>query len=275
MIDKNLPFHWQKARGASLPILVSVPHSGTEFPEDLEKFFKEKFRKDPEDTDWLVHKVYDFLPSLGIPVLHAKYSRYVVDLNRDPDDVALYNDDRFITGLFPTHSFTKEALYKDKSTQEEALSEFDRKWRMDRFYWPYYRAIQSHLTEKRDQHKAALLFDAHSIARSVPSLSAEPFPDLVLGTQMGFTADKKLIDAALEVLERSPYKVSHNDPFRGGNITRNHGNPEMGFHAMQLEMCQDLYLAEDGRSLDPEKTEQLRNTLSLLFRELEDAMNTL
>lgn len=268
-------FYWQKPRGNPNQILISVPHSGTEFPKDVRPYFKEKFIRHPEDTDWYVHELYEFAANMGIPVIHSKYSRYVVDLNRDPNDVALYNDDRFITGLFPTQSFAKEDLYIEPELQAEALREFEQKWRMDRYYWPYYRAIQEHLQKIHSMYRHVLLFDAHSIARSVPSISPEPFPDLILGTQMGFTADERLVEKAVSILGDSQYSFAHNEPFRGGNITRNHGNPTVGMHAMQLEMSQDIYLSEDGRTVDREKGDALRTLLQRLFKELESVLESM
>ena len=38
----------------------------------------------PDDTDWFVHDLYNFAADLGITTIHAKYSRLVIDLNRDP-----------------------------------------------------------------------------------------------------------------------------------------------------------------------------------------------
>lgn len=274
-MQNELPYDWYKERGSAVPILISVPHSGTEFPQELNGYIRKEVIENPQDTDWLVHELYNFASNLGIPVLYAKYSRYVVDLNRDPDDVPLYNDDRFITGIFPTHSFAKEALYIEPELQAEALQEYDRKWRMDKFYWPYYRAIQDHLQMLRKTHPHVLLFDAHSIERSVPSLWEKPFPDLILGTQMGYTADSRLIDKALAVLKDSSFSVSHNEPFRGGNITRTHGNPSTGVHAMQLEMSQDIYLSDDRRSLDPAKAERLRDLLRFMFKELESVLESM
>ena len=73
-----------------LPILLSVPHCGTYFPEDLHKHFDQKHLQYPDDTDWFVDKLYDFAPALGITMIVAQYSRYVIDLNRDPSGKPLY-----------------------------------------------------------------------------------------------------------------------------------------------------------------------------------------
>lgn len=259
----------------SAPILLSSPHSGTEFPNELRSFFREDVLKDPKDTDWHIPTLYDFAANAGIALIHARYSRYVVDLNRDPGDVPLYNDDRFLTGLFPTHSFARELLYKDEETCSDALGELDRKWRMDLYYWPYYRALQERLSSLQRKFGKALLFDAHSIARSVPSIQNDPFPDLILGTQMGFTAHPRLIETALQTLEKGPFQVSHNVPFRGGNITRTHGNPSMGIHSMQLELSQDLYLDPVTKRFDAKRAEPLQKLLARLLRELNETMESI
>ena len=94
-----------------LPILLSVPHSGTLFPENLDKDFDQMHLQYPDDTDWFVDQLYDFAPELGITMIVAQYSRYVVDLNRDPTGRPLYEDGRAITQLVPTHTFFGQPLY--------------------------------------------------------------------------------------------------------------------------------------------------------------------
>jgi len=56
----------------------------------------------PTTHDWFVHQLYDFAPSMGMTLIAAKYSRWVVDLNRDPQSKPLYTDGRIITALCPT-----------------------------------------------------------------------------------------------------------------------------------------------------------------------------
>ena len=79
-----------------VPIILSVPHSGTEFPKELQGNYIASKMTQPDDTDWFVHQLYDFAVEYGITIIHAKYSRWVIDLNRDPKSVPLYNDGRII-----------------------------------------------------------------------------------------------------------------------------------------------------------------------------------
>jgi N-formylglutamate deformylase len=44
--------------------------------------------------------------------------------------------------------------------------------------------------------------------------------------------------------QRSFTHVS-NARFKGGHITRHYGRPEVGIHALQLEMCHGTYMNED------------------------------
>ena len=89
-----------------VPILLSVPHCGIAFPEELRDQFNPALSKSPDDTDWFVDKLYSFALELGIPMISATYSRWVIDLNRDPESKPLYQDGRIITALCPTTTFS-------------------------------------------------------------------------------------------------------------------------------------------------------------------------
>ena len=104
-----------------LPILLSVPHCGTYFPENLHKHFDQKHLQYPDDTDWFVDKLYDFAPALGITMIVAHYSRYVIDLNRDPSGKPLYADGRTTTQLVPTHTFFGQPLYPQMLPTDEDI----------------------------------------------------------------------------------------------------------------------------------------------------------
>ena len=86
------------------PLLVSLPHDGTAVPDDIAARMTDGARRVP-DTDWHVARLYAFARDMGASVLVPAYSRYVVDLNRPPDDVSLYPGQN-TTGLFPTVRFS-------------------------------------------------------------------------------------------------------------------------------------------------------------------------
>jgi N-formylglutamate deformylase len=248
-----------------VPILLSSPHSGTEFPQELAHLFRPEVVAKPEDTDWFVHELYDFAPDLNISLIHAEHSRYVVDLNRDFKGDSLYQDGRFLTGLVPTQTFSKKDLYL-----KELPSPSEIQRRLKIYYWPYYYKISEILLDLKKEFGYAILFDCHSIKRNVPSISPEPFPDLILGDNDSNSANTILSEVALRTLgENKLFNVSHNNPFKGGHITRWFGKPQENIHALQLEMSQDLYMDVETGSYNELKAtiirERLRATLENLL----------
>ena len=159
------PFEIIEPKGAITPIVISVPHCGTSFPDELIGSYNSELAKAPDDTDWFVHRLYEFATKMGITIIHARYSRWVIDLNRDPESAPLYNDGRIITGLTPNTDFFGNEIYKTKN-DEPTSSEVKR--RLDTYYWPYYQKIQELLDLRKKQFGQALLWDAHSIRKMYP-----------------------------------------------------------------------------------------------------------
>ncbi len=251
---------------SGIPILLSVPHCGVEFPPEVAAKIRPRYVENPEDTDWFVHDLYNFATDMGITTLHARYSRYVVDLNRDPEGQPLYKDGRQETELMPTRSFAGEPLY-DGAAPDAA----EQKRRVAAYYRPYHDKLRGLLAEMKKKFGVVLLYDAHSIVRFVPTIRPTPFPDLILGDQRGRTADARIIQTAVDSLQAGGrYELSHNDPFQGGYITRHYGQPFAGVHALQLEMSQDVYM--EGGKLDTKKAEPLRAVLKTTLERLAEGI---
>lgn len=248
-----------------VPIILSSPHSGTEFPDELKTHFRPELMIQPDDTDWFVHELYDFAPSLGITMIHAKYSRWVIDLNRDPHSKPLYSDGRIITELVPKTDFFGNEIYVDKKHVPDD-AEIER--RTENYYKPYYQKIENLLQERLNEFGKVILWDAHSIRRFVPTIQSEPFPDLILGDNDGKSADGKIIEIALSNLRKGKYGVNHNSPFKGGNITRSFGKPENKIHALQLEMSKTNYMNDDELTFNEEKANDVRSVLRPVFEKL-------
>ena len=222
-----------------VPLLVSMPHTGTEIPPDLQDGYTER-ALGLEDTDWHLHRLYDFLPELGASVLLPQYSRYVIDLNRPPDDAPMYPG-ASNTELCPTRFFNGDALYRQG--REPPLAE--RLRRRESCWQPYHVALAEELGRIRDEHGFALLWDAHSIRSEIPWLFDGRLPDLNIGTASGASADASIAEAAAAVCAASAGVTSVlNGRFKGGYITRKYGQPARHVHAVQLEKCQSLYMQE-------------------------------
>src|SRR5262245_58169847 len=105
--DAPPPF---KLHHGSAPLLVSIPHAGTFVPAELAQRMTDAALRLP-DTDWHLERLYDFVETLGASFIIATHSRYVIDLNRPPDDGNLYPGQE-TTGLCPLDTFHREPLYR-------------------------------------------------------------------------------------------------------------------------------------------------------------------
>lgn len=252
------PFKIIPTTGKPLPVLLSVPHCGTEFPPELKDQYNPGLSNAPDDTDWFVDKLYDFAPAMGISIIAAKYSRWVIDLNRDPQSKPLYTDGRIITGLCPTTDFLGKPLYKDQRTE---INKEEIEKRLATYYDPYHQQIQSLLDALIKQFGRVLLWDCHSIRQLVPTIQKEKFPDLILGDVDGTSASTAVIDAAFKTLTSDKYSVNHNHPFKGGYITRHFGKPAIGQHALQLEMTKVNYMDDSELKYDDDRAMRVRSLL--------------
>lgn len=267
MGNKELPYQLQVE--STLPILVSVPHCGTDFPEEIKDEYKANLIKAPDDTDWYVDTLYDFVVEMGITMITAKYSRWVIDLNRDVDSKPLYSDGRIITALCPTTTFLGEPLYKD---ERDAVDPAEVQRRLRHYYNPYHQKIQWLLDEAKKKFGKVLLWDCHSIREVVPTIQKEKFPDLILGDADERACDAGLISIALKNLQSANYSFSHNHPFKGGTITRSFGRPSENQHALQLEMTKVNYMDDGEMKYDKGRAEKMRELLKRTFTNLAEQL---
>jgi N-formylglutamate deformylase len=227
-------------------LLLSLPHVGHEIPDDLHGAYVERALKS-EDTDWHLDRLYNFAADLNASVIRARYSRYVIDLNRPPDDTPMYPG-ASNTELCPTRFFTGDPLYREGREPDPA--EVDRRRRL---YWqPYHDALRAELERLRERFGHVVLFDGHSIQSELPWLFEGRLPDLNFGTADGKSCAPSLRAAMQRVFEsQRDYTHVTDGRFKGGYITRHYGRPDQRIHAVQLEKCQCLYMDErrgDGAS---------------------------
>ena len=235
---------WRLARGES-PLVIDVPHAGTDVPDAIAARMTAEARTLP-DTDWHVEKLYAFARETGATLLVATHSRYVVDLNRPPDDVSLYPGQN-TTGLCPIVRFSGDPVYLpgQEPTPDEVAARVDTYWR------PYHEALRGELDRLRTQHGRVLLWEGHSIRGECPFLFDGRLPDLNIGTAAGAScspASQARIEAALQAQQHYDWVL--NGRFKGGYITRHYGDPANGIDAVQLEISQRIYMDEDSFAYD-------------------------
>ncbi len=223
------------------PILISCPHVGTHVPDAIAARFTEAGRM-LTDTDWHVDELYvGAAAELGLPMIAATHSRYVIDLNRDPSGAELYTGANN-TELCPTTTFAELPIYRENA-EPDADEIADR---VEAYWRPYHGKLGEILDDIHARHGQAILVEGHSIRSVVPRFFEGHLPDFNFGTASGDSADGDLAARMFDVLYGADgFTAVHNGRFKGGYITRHHGRPADGRHAVQLEKAQAIYMDED------------------------------
>ena len=221
------------------PLLMSIPHVGTAIPAAVEARMTERALMRP-DTDWHLDRLYDFADQLGIPTLQAVWSRYVVDLNRPPDDAPLYAG-RPSTGLFTEQDFAGNPIYHPGAEPGDE----ERADRLRTCWLPYHQRLEGELASIHRKHGIAILFDCHSILSEVPRLFEGKLPDFNLGTAHGGACHPDLRLQLAEALgSYGEERLVVDGRFTGGFITRQYGDPDNRIHSFQLELSMATYCGE-------------------------------
>lgn len=259
MGDMNSVYTFEQG---NTPVLLSVPHAGIGMPPGISDRLTEAARQLP-DTDWFVDRLYRWVRELGVGTLVANYSRYVIDLNRPPDDATISGGSG--TGLIPLSSFSGESLYR----ADEVVDSEETAQRRQRFWQPYHDTLQAELQALKQKYGFAILLDAHSIRSEVPALFDGTLPDLNLGSNGGSSADSGLVSLCMSALSINPeYSLVLDGRFRGGYITRHYGQPASGIHALQLEMAQSVYMCKQQVGFDQTRSANIQPVLQGMIETL-------
>ena len=242
------------------PLLVSVPHDGIAVPDDISARLTPSARRVP-DTDWHVSRLYAFARELGASMIVPVYSRYVIDLNRPPDNASLYPGQN-TTGLCPVVQFSGDPVYQaGVEPSNEEIAE-----RIETFWRPYHDALQSELARIRATHGRVVLWEGHSIRSVVPFLFDGRLPDFNLGTAAGASCSAPLQDRLTAILAaHDDYSHVVNGRFKGGYITRQYGEPSQDIDAIQLELAQRNYMDEDSFAYREDLAERTQAVLRTLL----------
>jgi N-formylglutamate deformylase len=260
-------------RQGRAPLLVSLPHTGTDIPPEFESRLVSPWLA-RKDADWWIERLYDFAVDLDATILRTTISRTVVDVNRDPSGASLYPG-QATTELCPTTTFDGEPLYR----AGEALSELDVASRRSRYFAPYHQALAAEAERLRGLHPRIVLYDCHSIRSAIPRLFEGELPHFNIGTNSGASCDPALQRLVEGTCAATGFSWIANGRFKGGWITRHYGRPAEGVHAVQMELACRGYLREPIGLVapetwpvpyDPDHAAPMRAALTALFQSLVD-----
>jgi len=230
---------WLNIRRGKAPLVLSIPHAGTDIPDEFAPALVSLWRA-RKDADWWLPQLYAFAEDLDATIIQTRISRTVIDVNRDPSGASLYPG-QATTGLCPTTTFDGEPLYREGLAPDgPAIAR-----RITRYFQPYHAALDTEIARLKQDHGTVVLYDCHSIRSEIPRLFPDTLPNFNIGTNDGKSCDPLLtgeIVAACAGAETYTHVV--NGRFKGGWITRHYGNPAGGVQAIQMELACRGYMAE-------------------------------
>jgi len=251
------------------PIVLGLPHTGTYVPDAIADRLNENGRL-LADTDWHIDQLYaGLLPQ--VTTVRAVFHRYVIDANRDPEGQSLYPGQNTTT-LVPVTDFDGHPIWNTPPNAAEVAA------RRAAFHAPYHAALSAELARVRDLHGVAILYDCHSIRSRIAFLFDGTLPDFNIGTNMGTTCAPQIEAATARICAQADgYSHVINGRFKGGWTTRHYGRPAEGFHAIQMELAQSTYLAQEAPTwiYDTAKAGRLRPHLASILTALADMAPTL
>jgi len=252
-------------RRGSSPVILGLPHTGTDVPADIRQRLNDRGRQ-LTDTDWHIHTLYDGLLADATTV-RATFHRYVIDANRDPSGQSLYPGQN-TTGLVPLTDFDNQPIWSAGKEPSDA----DVAARLAAFHAPYHTALAAEIERVRSQHGIAILYDCHSIRSHCPFLFEGRLPDFNIGTNDGKSCAPEIEAAARNICAAAGgYSHVVNGRFKGGWTTRHYGRPADGVHAIQMELTQETHLDTEAPpfAYSATKAERLKMHLRTLLVELE------
>jgi N-formylglutamate deformylase len=229
---------WLSVRRGTAPLLLCMPHTGTDIPRALGGGFVSPWLA-RRDTDWWIDRLYAFAAELGASLVHTAVSRSVIDMNRDPSGASLYPG-QATTELCPSTTFDGEPLYRDGHAPPPA----EIGARRSEYFEPYHLAIEQEISRLQERHALIVLYDCHSIRSRIPRLFTGTLPHFNLGTFNGASCSPALTAQIESACATSEYARVTNGRFKGGYTTRHYGRPHAGVHAVQMELACRGYLRE-------------------------------
>jgi N-formylglutamate amidohydrolase len=231
-----------------VPVLLSVPHSGRDYPDWLLAMASAGKASLVQLEDPLVDRLVCRAVQRGCGAVIARAPRAAVDCNRAEDEIdpavvdgarrgQLSARARGGLGIVPARTQQHGYLWRRAIT----LAQLEE--RIAQAHRPYHRAIEEQLQLLLDRFGCALLLDCHSMPPP-----PEGIPPVVFGDGRGRTADPWLSREAMAIARRCGFEAGLNDPFAGGHVIERHARPAHGVHALQIELDRRCYLDKTLRS---------------------------
>jgi N-formylglutamate deformylase len=232
------------------PFFVTVPHAGERVPDEA---FWLKGLPEPVlmcDVDRYVNALYKpAVDTFGVPHIMADIHRYVVDLNRVPEDIDQDSVEessnppgKFTIGYHWTQTTTAARLMRDPISQKL------HKELTQKYFEPFHADVKAMFAKyKKTGASKVYHLDAHSMPSKGTAAHRDPGtsrPEIVVSDRDGVSCEPAFKDLVISSFDKVGFQVSYNWPYKGGRITETYGQPALGQHTLQVEMNRSLYMDE-------------------------------
>ncbi|MGA0539598.1 N-formylglutamate amidohydrolase [Neotabrizicola sp. VNH66] len=245
-------YHLTRPAEVSVPLVLSSPHSGQEYPADFLARSQLDRLAIRSSEDAFVDQLFGDAPAAGAPLLAARVPRAFLDLNRSAEELdpavvegieRTSHNPRISSGLgvVPRVVAGGRAIYSGKLSRVEA------DWRIQRYWHPWHRMLHMLIEETRARFGQAVLLDCHSMpheAIEVQARAGSRPAEVVLGDRFGASAGRDVMDRVEAAFVAAGLRVARNSPFAGAYITQTYGRPSRNVHAIQVEIDRALYMDE-------------------------------
>jgi N-formylglutamate deformylase len=229
------PFLLHLPTTQAIPLIANLPHSGLLIPPEVADQLEPSHRHYLPNQDWYLDKLYDFLPELGITMMQAIYSRYVVDLNRSLQEPLFGN---FWQSVIAEKTAFNVSLYQTPPSLSDIQN------RVERYYLPYHQQLHHSIHQLIDQFGKVYLLDLHSFLGLIED-------EICLGNGNGRTCSDRFMAMVEGAFCSQGYQVVRNKVFSGGYITQHYGQlPQV--EAIQIEVRYPVYLGALDQNSVPE-----------------------
>jgi N-formylglutamate amidohydrolase len=250
------PFEVDEPDAQTMAFVFNTGHSGAVYPASFMAASRLDGLSLRRSEDAHVDRLFAPVVGLGAPMLRANFPRAYLDVNREPYEL----DPRMFEGRLPPYANTRsmrvagglgtvprivadgQEIYAGRIAAAEAVA------RIESLYKPYHRTLRGLIQRTARTYGHCILIDCHSM----PSTSLgrdEAKADVILGDRYGTACTPDLIEAFEAQFQARGFRVVRNKPYAGGFITEHYGEPNLGRHALQIEVNRALYMNESSLAL--------------------------
>lgn len=234
------------------PLVLSVPHSGTIFPNEFLQSVAVDVKDLRSNEDPFVDELIMEASDRGIPMLKLNIARSFVDVNRDsieidpsmfynyPESQMLQNNRRSRVGLGLFHRITSERknIYDGLLNYDEATQ------RVKSVYDVYHQRLQKMVDKCIKKFGFCLVLDCHSMPSKICNIMQDNRQiEFCLGTLFEQSCPNEIFESLLQSLN-TKYNVTLDCPYSGAYISFNYCQPRKNTYTLQLEINRGLYCDE-------------------------------